>query len=176
MRRLCSYVHLCQLLEQHLAGKTGDDMEGEDDEAAWNEWSSDDGSDSDSEDGWQNVDSDSDADLDISDSDDEEDEKTRRQLKREQKAKRARQLAGLPVEESEEEEEEEKADEDENEDEDGQSEAAVSEATAEVKLDPSVGSMSQLATQKVRPSYPLFPKRLSGSDHLAHRCYFPSSL
>lgn len=142
------FASLLQLLEQHLAGKeAGSDAE--DDEAAWDEWSSDSGSDLDSEDGWQNVESDSDNEIDISDSDDDEDDKTRRQLKKEAKEKRARQLAGLPrIEDSDSEEEEEEAD-------DGKSEAAVSDAVggSEIKtgeLDLNAGSMSQLATQKVR--------------------------
>jgi len=74
------FVHICfaltfmQLLENHLKKmeENGEEIDNEDDEAAWEGWDVDSESESESSDGWINVDDDDD--INISDSEDEKED------------------------------------------------------------------------------------------------------
>ncbi|KPV77583.1 uncharacterized protein RHOBADRAFT_47992 [Rhodotorula graminis WP1] len=90
------------LFAKHLAeqAQNGDGEDGaanpdDDDEAGWDGWEAESGSESDSSGGWVNVESEGESDLEISDSDDDDDDKARKRRKVEAREAREAKKRGL---------------------------------------------------------------------------------
>jgi len=83
--------HLAEQAQNHADGEDGGaNPADDDDEAGWDGWEAESGSESDSSGGWVNVESEGESDLEISDSDDDDDDKARKRRKVE--AREAREL------------------------------------------------------------------------------------
>ncbi|BGP15092.1 hypothetical protein JCM10213_002762 [Rhodosporidiobolus nylandii] len=92
-------------LAEQAAAADGEEPAEDDDEAGWDGWDVESGSESDSSGGWINVDSEGESDLEISDSDDDDEDKARKKRKVEARAAKGKGKKLAAVEEEDEEDE-----------------------------------------------------------------------
>ncbi|GAA5916353.1 hypothetical protein JCM8208_005312 [Rhodotorula glutinis] len=94
---------------QNADGEDGGANPDDDDEAGWDGWEAESGSESDSSGGWVNVESEGESDLEISDSDDDDDDKARKRRKVEAREAREAKKRGLDAVAEEDEDDDEQS-------------------------------------------------------------------